>query len=233
MQRAPQFITGDFVPHWCFLPDDEYSRALDALVKACSDVLITTDSGAKVLLGKRNTEPQPDWWYFGGRVKPGLTPEQGAANNVKRELGLDRPVADYKVIANYSFVWKWRAQAPADHGTADISTIHNLELASAEEVANCRPDPKEYDDLRWFDSDDVLTGEFHPALKAAVRDLRAAKAHAALEAAVQSGQSDTDVAALARHFVAEAHRPSVAPVKVTFSEGKYSTQVLPVQPFRT
>lgn len=32
-QRAPQFITGDFTPHWCFLPDDEYSRALDALVK--------------------------------------------------------------------------------------------------------------------------------------------------------------------------------------------------------
>jgi hypothetical protein len=33
MQRTPQFITGDFEPHWCFLPDDEYSRALDALVK--------------------------------------------------------------------------------------------------------------------------------------------------------------------------------------------------------
>jgi hypothetical protein len=39
-----------------------------------------------------------------------------------------------QVIANYSFVWKWRAQAPAHHGTADISTIHNLELASIEEV---------------------------------------------------------------------------------------------------
>lgn len=119
-------------------------------------------------------EPQPDWWYFGGRVKPGLTPEQGAANNVKRELGLDRPVSSFQVstlmasvrivplipfervlpsrviassrcsfsdcvaltqvIANYSFVWKWRAQAPADHGTADISTIHNLELESEAEV---------------------------------------------------------------------------------------------------
>jgi hypothetical protein len=35
MQRARQFVTGKFTPHWCFLPDDEYSRALDALVKVC------------------------------------------------------------------------------------------------------------------------------------------------------------------------------------------------------
>mmetsp|Transcript_27636 Transcript_27636/g.72609 ORF Transcript_27636/g.72609 Transcript_27636/m.72609 type:complete len:230 (-) Transcript_27636:4-693(-) len=229
MQRAPQFVTGDFEPHWCFLPDDEYGRALDALVKACSDVLITTAGGGRVLLGKRNTEPQPDWWYFGGRVKPGMSPEEGAAKNVKRELGLDKPASEFKVIANYSFVWKWRAQAPADHGTADISTIHNLELESEAEVAHFMPDPKEYDDFRWFDTDEVLAGEFHPALKAAIRDLRAANAHRALEAAVQSGQSAADISELAKVFVTSAHRPSDAPIKVKFEDGKYTTEDLPLK----
>ena len=61
MQRCPQFVTGDFEPHHKFLPDDEYGRALDALVKACSDVLVVADGGARVFLGRRCVEPQPDW----------------------------------------------------------------------------------------------------------------------------------------------------------------------------
>ena len=73
------------------LPHSHTGRALDTLVKACSDVLVTTNNGTKVFLGKRKVEPQPDWWYIGGRVRPGDTPESGAARNVKRELGLNLP----------------------------------------------------------------------------------------------------------------------------------------------
>ena len=54
MQRCPQFVTGDFEPHHKFLPDDEYGRALDALVKACSDVLVVAVCRQAVLPGVVN-----------------------------------------------------------------------------------------------------------------------------------------------------------------------------------
>lgn len=70
---VPQFVTGDFTPTKIFLEDAEYGRALDALVKACSDILVVSSDGASVLLGQRKVEPQPDWWFIGGRAKPGDT----------------------------------------------------------------------------------------------------------------------------------------------------------------
>lgn len=57
--EAPQhFTTGTYTKRSVFLPDDEYGRALDALVKACSDLLLTNSKG-QVLLGKRVVHPQP------------------------------------------------------------------------------------------------------------------------------------------------------------------------------
>ena len=188
MQRCPQFVTGDFEPHHQFLPDDEYGRALDSLVKACSDVLIVADGGMRVFLGQRCVEPQPDWWYIGGRVKPGDTPQEGAARNVKRELGLDVAPCRFSVLANYSFVWRTRMQAPAHHGTADISTIHSLELTPAE-AATIALDPKEYSDARWFLVQEVLDGDFHPALHQALRDLQAHTAFLALSEGVAAEAS--------------------------------------------
>ena len=191
MQRCPQFITGDFEPHHKFLPDDEYGRALDAMVKAVSDVLVVDEAGERVYLGQRCVEPQPDWWYIGGRVKPGDTPQGGAARNVKRELGLDLPAARFAVLANYSFVWRMRQQPPMAHGTADVSTVHLLTLTRAEET-RVMLDPKEYSDARWFATRDVLEGDFHPALKQAVRDLAARVAFLRLQEAVAGARDGDD-----------------------------------------
>ena len=77
------FVTGDFTPQKVFLPDREYGLALDALVKGCADVLLTRGEGAslRILLGKRKVEPQPDWWFLGGRMKAGDTIEEAAATS--------------------------------------------------------------------------------------------------------------------------------------------------------
>jgi len=40
MFRCQQFVTGDFRPRKVFLEDKVYSLALDALTKACSDILV-------------------------------------------------------------------------------------------------------------------------------------------------------------------------------------------------
>ena len=75
MAPLRHFITGDFEKRTVFLPDKEYGLALDALVKGCADVLITSGAGPslRILLGKRRVEPQPDWWFVGGRTRPGDT----------------------------------------------------------------------------------------------------------------------------------------------------------------
>jgi len=39
--------------------------------QACSDILVISSDGSSVLLGKRKVEPQPDWWFIGGRARPG------------------------------------------------------------------------------------------------------------------------------------------------------------------
>eukprot|EP00929_Paragymnodinium_shiwhaense_P078560 TRINITY_DN40740_c0_g1_i1.p1 TRINITY_DN40740_c0_g1~~TRINITY_DN40740_c0_g1_i1.p1 ORF type:complete len:256 (+),score=55.08 TRINITY_DN40740_c0_g1_i1:67-768(+) len=215
MQRTPQFITGDFTPHHCFLEDAEYGRALDALVKAVSDVLVTSEDCSQVFLGRRKVEPQPDWWYIGGRVRPGETPQEGAAKNVRRELKLDLPSSRFTVLANYSFVWQMRAQAPADHGTADISTVHHLRLLP-EEAGAVVLDEKEYSDARWFPADEVLAGEFHPALKQAIRDMRAQRAYDALAASVAGGGDDASVAALAKSLVASLQGAPSNPLQINF-----------------
>eukprot|EP00041_Stephanoeca_diplocostata_P006583 m.89130 g.89130 ORF g.89130 m.89130 type:complete len:229 (-) comp16437_c0_seq7:1168-1854(-) len=223
MQRTPQFVTGDFQPHHCFLPAEVYGQALDSIVKACSDVLITSGNGKRVFLGKRKVEPQPDWWYIGGRVKPGDTPQSGAARNVKRELGLDLDPNRFKIIANYSLVWSRRVQTPVENGTADISTIHRLELQDEGEVAACILDIKEYSDAKWFDTNAVLAGDFHPALKQAIRDMRADMAFGVLQELVYSeSASNDDIAAAARDLVTVTEGCKLSPTKVRFKDGRYT-----------
>lgn len=64
MFRCCHFETGDFTKRRVFLEDREYGLALDCLVKACSDVMVTRahpEQGFQILLGCRKVEPQPDW----------------------------------------------------------------------------------------------------------------------------------------------------------------------------
>ena len=48
---------------------------MDCIVKACCDVIVTVaDEPAvaslqeMIFLGRRQVEPQPDWWFIGGRM---------------------------------------------------------------------------------------------------------------------------------------------------------------------
>lgn len=35
----------------------------------CADILIQDEATGEVLIAKRRTHPQPDWWYLGGRMR--------------------------------------------------------------------------------------------------------------------------------------------------------------------
>jgi ADP-ribose pyrophosphatase YjhB (NUDIX family) len=228
MFRTTQFVTGDFTPHHCFLPDDTYGLALDALVKACSDVLLLSPDRASLFLGRRKVEPQPDWWFVGGRSKPGDSTQEAAARNVKRELKLAIEPARFETVGNYSFVWEFRQQEPQDHGTADISTVHMVHL-SAEEAAACDKamDPDEYRDSQWIRIEEVLKSDsFHPALQQAVADLVTKLKLEALQAGVSGGKSDKEIAALAKQLClwhsAGRVRGMDTRTKVIYEDEKYT-----------
>jgi len=228
-ELIPQFVTGDFVANrkTTFLPDREYGLALDALVKACSDILIISPDGLCCLLGKRRVQPQPDWWFIGGRARPGETTRAAAARNMQRELGLQVEQDRLKVFANYSFVWQYRSQPPADHGTADISTIHVLRLTELE-VASVKLDPKEYEAFEFLPMTDIINGgdRYHPALQRAVLDLFVWRRRKDLCSTVESQASDTQVASAARAFVdarlaAIGSSVSRESLKVVFDGSRY------------
>jgi hypothetical protein len=50
---VPHHNTGGFSSHRVRLPDKEYGQALDCLVKGCSDMLLLSPDGSRLLLGKR------------------------------------------------------------------------------------------------------------------------------------------------------------------------------------
>lgn len=207
--QLPHFVTGDFVPQNIFLNDREYGLALDCLVKGCTDFLIldgeTEDS--RILLGKRVVEPQPGWWFFGGRMRPGETTEASVQRLMKRELGICKTGAEewealrLRLLSVHSYAWQRREQPPVEHGTCDISSVFTL-ILPREEVEAIDMDKKEYSEFRWFTIDDILKGEdLHPALKQSARDLKSRFLWDKLTRAVEEGDSSDKIAGLATKLV--------------------------------
>lgn len=207
-ERFPHFVTGDFKPQNVFLKDTEYALALDCLVKGCTDLMILDSSAADchVLLGRRIVEPQPDWWFMGGRMKPGETPEASVARLTRRELGLDLPPSSFRLLGAHSYAWERRQQPPQEHGTCDVSIIFTL-IADRGTVADVAFDEKEYGDIRWFPLSEVMLGEqFHPALRSAARDVGRRHMWEKLVAAVTEHPSDPSLIAAAATELVDASK---------------------------
>eukprot|EP01116_Phalansterium_solitarium_P015020 TRINITY_DN33034_c0_g1_i1.p1 TRINITY_DN33034_c0_g1~~TRINITY_DN33034_c0_g1_i1.p1 ORF type:complete len:228 (+),score=53.97 TRINITY_DN33034_c0_g1_i1:37-684(+) len=203
----PHFITGDFKAHPIFLGDDEYARALDCLIKACCDMIVTNAETGQILTGKRKVEPQPDWWFVGGRMKPGERVEEAGVRILRREIAVNiTDLTRFKTVGHYSFVWAKRAQEPKDHGTADISVVSTLAL-TPEEIASMKIDMAEYDEVKFVDPSEILTsGTYHPALAHAVGDMLSNERFRALEAkAVDSSVSDAEVRSLLVEYLKQSN----------------------------
>mmetsp|Transcript_4178 Transcript_4178/g.9124 ORF Transcript_4178/g.9124 Transcript_4178/m.9124 type:complete len:233 (-) Transcript_4178:351-1049(-) len=204
----PHHVTGAFTSHRKFLADKEYGEALDSLVKACSDMLLVSPDGSKIFLGKRKVQPQPDWWFVGGRVFPGETPAQSCCRLLRRELKLEIETSRLQPVCCQSLAWGMREQSPKENGTTDSQYVLSLRLEESE-VTNVVLDEKEYETSQWIDPQAILDGHFHPALQFAVRSLLARRTWDSLQMAVLGKSSDAEVAALARELVATAVNPQV------------------------
>ena len=130
----PHYVTGTYTRNSTFLNDEEYSRALDCFVKGCADIFLT-DSKGNAMLGKRKVEPQPDWWFLGGRMKAGDTIEEAAARNCKRETKLDIDPSRWSFVCAQTMLWQFRKQEPCGNGTADINVIMTAEITDEEKAS--------------------------------------------------------------------------------------------------
>ena len=200
--KVPHHKTGAFTSHRKFLADKEYGEALDTLVKACSDMLLLSPDGNKIFLGKRLVQPQPDWWFVGGRIFTGETPARSCCRLLKRELGLEIDPARMQPGCAQSLAWGMREQLPKENGTTDSQFVFSLQLTEAEREKVVL-DPNEYDDSQWLPYAAIIDGDFHPALKFAVQSLLGARKLAELQSAIESNPDNhIEIAALAKELVA-------------------------------
>jgi len=205
----PHHDTGGFTSHRKFLPDKEYGDALDTLVKACSDMLLLSPDGTKIFVGKRKVQPQPDWWFVGGRIFPGETPKQSCTRLLKRELGLEIDTCRLRPICCQSLAWGMREQLPKENGTTDSQFVLSLQLQDSE-VDKVVLDEKEYEASQWITPQAILEGDFHPALKFAVQSLLSARKYSELQAAVSSAPDNhIEIARIARELVEMTTDPTV------------------------
>lgn len=198
---VPYHETGAFTSRRTFLPDDEYGVALDNLVKGCADVLIVNPAGTRVFTGKRRVQPQPDWWFMGGRMFPGETPVESGRRLLRRELGLEVEAERFRVVCAQAFAFGMREQEPKEHGTTDAQFCYRVQLKDEEEVEKVKVDEAEYCAAEWKTPAEILGGNFHPALKYAVGCMLAGEALDELQACEEGGGSDAEVAKLSREFL--------------------------------
>jgi hypothetical protein len=197
------YETGAYTKNQTFLEDEEYSRALDCIVKGCADVLLR-DSEGRILIGYRNVEPAANGpWFIGGRIKVGDSVFEAARINVKRECKIDIEETRFEVVHTSTHVWAKRKQAPSENGTGDVIVVSTATITD-EEKANVEMVNTEYDGYAWKTPEEVISGEeYHPALKNAVKAMSFNMRQNDLIAAVREGKSDGEIAKLAREAFAE------------------------------
>ena len=176
--------------------------ALDNLVKGCTDILLLNPAGTHIFTGRRCVQPQPDWWFMGGRIFPGETPIQSCQRLLRRELGLDIASERFVAVCAQAFAFGMREQEPKDHGTTDAQFCYKVQLLNEEEVKKVVLDENEYSESEWKLPSEIIEGNYHPALKFAVGNMLAGNVLEKMEKKVEEEDaSDEEIASLAREFL--------------------------------
>lgn len=170
-----QFLTGQERQTTTWLPDSIYSQALDALVVVCADIMPLYQG--RVLLGRRQWQPQADWWVFGGRMRKGELYQVAAARNTARELFSARDESAiepgrFQLIGVYNLIWDRRAQEPTDGGCHHVSMTMMIRL-TRKEVAVISPND-EYSETKWIAPKAIIADaqSYHPCLVQMARDVQ-------------------------------------------------------------
>jgi hypothetical protein len=142
---------------------------------------------------------------MGGRMFPGETPIESGQRLLKRELGLDITKDRFDVVCSQAFAFGMREQEPKEHGTTDAQFCYKVQLLNDDEVQKVVLDENEYSETEWKTPDEIIAGNYHPALKFAVGNMLAGNVLKEMETLEEKdgggGGSDAEMAALAREFM--------------------------------
>jgi ADP-ribose pyrophosphatase YjhB (NUDIX family) len=134
------------------LPTDRYSQALDHLVIACTDILLTHQT--QIFLAKRQTLPRPSWWIIGGRMRAGESPLVAAQRKLLEEVALDIHRDRLQYIGVYSTCFATRQQPPQHNGLHSLNLTYQVELLRSEKN-RLQLAPTEYEQGEWMTIDRI------------------------------------------------------------------------------
>lgn len=127
-----------------------YSAALDHLVIACVDAVLTCEQ--QILLAKRNRYPHPSWWIIGGRMSAGESPQAAICRKVANETKLDFQPDRFTFVGVYSTCFAFRHQPPQHHGSHTLNLTYQIEL-TASEKAQLQLQQDEHETWAWVNFD--------------------------------------------------------------------------------
>ena len=149
------------------LDDQDYSKALTAMICVCADAIITDMSEQVFYLPRRVVKPMKGYWSIGGRRLPGESASKAIARNFERETTVKLASRRFHPISVIEVIWKDRKEAPTSVGKHDLIHIYTIELSKKEMAqvsANlCKAEYK-MGSLESFDRMKMVAKKIHPAL---------------------------------------------------------------------
>jgi ADP-ribose pyrophosphatase YjhB (NUDIX family) len=134
------------------LPTQIYSQALDHLVIACVDIVLTYQT--KIFLAKRSHPPRPSWWILGGRMVAGEAPLAAASRKIREEAALNVSSDRLQFVGVYSTCFADRQQPPQQNGLHSLNITYQVELATIEK-AHLKLAATEYEQGEWMLGDRI------------------------------------------------------------------------------
>jgi ADP-ribose pyrophosphatase YjhB (NUDIX family) len=134
------------------LPTPVYSQALDHLVIACVDIILTHQT--EIFLAKRNHPPRSSWWILGGRMVAGEAPLAAATRKTREEAALDIAGDRLQFVGVYSTCFADRHQPPQQNGLHSLNITYQVEVTIIEK-SQMELSTTEYERGEWMSGDRI------------------------------------------------------------------------------
>ena len=157
-----------------YLPNDVYDIVKRSMTVPCVDVIVYDKEKKAVLLGLRATPPVENvYWFPGGRLLFGETPEECAVRKVKEETDLDVQILRYVNTGNTTFIFgekrstvNWTGLAVVTGGNVKITPNFKGYKYVTEISDGLHPYVKEFlKQSEVFSSSEALSADFRQAYR--------------------------------------------------------------------